>query len=114
MTCKTLEIRDRGTFIPVLAIQMQAVNSKQAYYIHHRCGYPPDGSSIMLMCLNDGRATDDPYEWQTLRMGPRTMPVAHDYIIKNFGKLEDGDVIDVEFILGESQHLKISEREIVA
>ena len=26
-------------------------------------GYPEDGSSIMLMCLYDGRATNDPYFW---------------------------------------------------
>jgi len=110
MTCKTLEIRDSMTFIPVLAIQMQAVNSIQAYYIHYRCGYPRDGGSIMLMRLQDGRATNDPFEWESLGLGPRTMPVAHDHIIKNFAKLQDGDVIDVEFILGETKERKRSER----
>ena len=32
------------------------------------------------------------YEWASLRMGPRTMPVAHNYIIEHFELLEDGDV----------------------
>jgi hypothetical protein len=110
MICKTLEIRDKGTHIAALAIKMLADNPVQAYYIHERSGYPRDGSSIMLMCLHDGRATNDPYEWQTLRMGPRTMPTAHNFIIDNFPTLEDGQVIDVEYILGETSQPKVTER----
>jgi hypothetical protein len=35
--------------------------------------------------------------------------VAHDYIRNNWPTLKDGDVIDVEFILGETNERKISE-----
>jgi hypothetical protein len=105
-----LEIRDEGTNIPVLALQMLACNETQAYYIHERCGYPRDGSSIMLMLLNDGKATNDPYEWPALGMGRRTLPVAHDWILNHFADLRDGDVVDVEFILNETTVKKISER----
>lgn len=110
MNFKTLEIRDSGTFIPALAIEMCADNGVQDYYIHYRAGYPSDGSSIMLMMLSDGRATNDPWEWESLRAGPRTMPVAHQWILDHFSELSDGDVVDVEFILGETKEPKTSER----
>jgi hypothetical protein len=109
MISKVLEIRDEGTHIPALAIRMVANSAVQSYYLN-RCGYPKDGSSIMLMMLYDGKATNDPYEWTALHMGPRTLPVAHDYIIKHFDDLIEGDVVDVSFILGESQVKKVSER----
>ena len=64
----------------------------------------------MLMMLDDGKATNDPYKWESLGLGPRTMPVAHNYIIENWHDLRDGDVVDVEFILGESSAPKTSER----
>ena len=106
---KVLEIRDEATFIGVLAIRMLAANPVQAYYLR-RCGYPNDGSSIMLMFLSDGRATNDPYEWQSMGFGARTMPTAHDWILQHFNELSDGDVVDVSFILGESKEPKRSER----
>lgn len=106
---KVLEIRDEGTFIGALAIRMLGVNLIQHYYLR-RCGYPADGSSIMLMMLADGKATNDPYSWGELRMGPRTLPVAHNWIIDHYEDLKDGDVIDVQVILGETATPKLSER----
>ena len=38
------------------------------------------------------------------------MPNAHCYIERKWRELKDGDVIDVEFILGETTSIKISER----
>lgn len=109
VTTKMLEIRDIGTFIGALAIRMLADKPTQEYYLN-RCGYPRDGSSIMLMVLHTGRATNDPYEWASLGLGPRTMPAAHGWIIDHFEELADGDVVDVEFILGEATSPKVSER----
>ena len=109
MITKTLEIRDKGTHIPALAIRMRADSAVQSYYIHGRCGHPPEGS-IVLMMINDCKATNDPYEWEKLGSGPRTMPTAHQYIIEYFDELNDGDVVDVEFILGETSKVKSSER----
>jgi hypothetical protein len=99
MTIKALEIRDEGTFIAVLAIQMLPDNPVALYYFN-RCGYPLDGSSIMLMVMANGRATNDPYEWEGLGFGRRTMPTAHNYIIGHFHELSDGDVVNVAFWLG--------------
>lgn len=105
MITKTIEIRDEGTHVPVLAIQMLAENEIAAYYIHERCGHPRDGSGIVVMRLADHKATVDPYEW-----GGRTMPTAHHYIYEHFADLKDGDVVDVQFILGETTEPKKSER----
>jgi hypothetical protein len=102
---KVLEIRDSATCIPVLAIRMLAKNGIQNYYIHGRMGYPKDGSAIAVIQLNDCDGNCDPYAWRG-----RTMPVAHHFIYDHFDELSDGDVIDVEFILGETPHRKISER----
>jgi hypothetical protein len=106
---KVLEVRDRGTFIPVLAIRNQGVNDIQRYYFR-RCGFPADGSSITLMCLYDQKATNDPYEWEALGKGRRTLPVAHEYILKYFADLQDGEVVDVEVVLQEKETPKVSER----
>ena len=110
LDAKLVEIRDSGTCIPAMAIRMPCGNSSVGFcYLHRRCGYPEDGSSIMLMCLDDGKATNDPYGWQDLNMGPRTMPLAHDYIIDHYDELADGSVVDVEHILGEAPVAKAPE-----
>ena len=104
---KVLEIRDSATHIPVLAIRMLAKNWIQSYYIHSRSGYPRDGSAIAVVRLNDCDGKCDPYSWPG---DTRTMQVAHNYICDHFDKLADGDVVDVEFILGEKSTKKVSER----
>jgi hypothetical protein len=104
MKIKALEIRDRATFVPAVAIKMEAENEGQRYLMA-RCGFR-GGDQIVVMKLNDQRGTADPYEW-----GGRTMPTAHRYIGQHWDELEDGSVIDVEFILGETKAPKVSERE---
>lgn len=106
MQAKALEIRDKATFIPVLAVDMNPNNASQRYLLR-RCGYPCDGiPNILITKLNgDGsRASNDPYCW-----GGRTWPTAHNYIIANWQNLRDGDVVDVEFILGETSAPKVGE-----
>lgn len=110
---KVLEIRDSMTFIPVIAIKMLSRTEVQEWYIHYRGGYSQDGSSIILINLDTGisrplknsMSSNDAFYWND-----RTMTIAHQYIEENFDSLCDGDVIDVEFILGETDKKKISER----
>lgn len=102
MVSKMIEIRDSGTCIPALAMQMASEDATEHRFFH-RCGYPADGTSIMLMRLMDGKATNDPYEWSALGLGLRTMQKAHDYIIRNFADLKAGQVVDVRVLLGETQ-----------
>ena len=106
MTAKTLEIRDEGTFIPALAVDINPENEGQRYLMR-RCGYPCDGRpNVILTRLDgDGKASNDPYEW-----GGRTWPIAHHYIIDKWDELRDGDVVDVSFIHGETSTPKLSEK----
>jgi hypothetical protein len=106
MKAKALEIRDEGTFIPALAVDMNPTQDSQRYLLR-RCGYACDGRPNVILTRLDGsgKATNDPYEW-----GGRTYPVAHNYIIENWDALSDGDVVDVQFILGETTQPKVSER----
>jgi hypothetical protein len=48
----------------------------------------------------------DPYDW----VGDRTKPHAHQFIMEHWQELRDGDVIDVQFILGETDSPKVSEQ----
>lgn len=106
MKSKALEIRDDGTFIPALAVDINPDNEGQRYLMR-RVGYPCDGrpNVILTRLEGAGNATNDPYEW-----GGRTFPAAHHYIIEHWNELRDGDVVDVSFILGETDNPKVSER----
>jgi hypothetical protein len=102
---KILEVRDKMTFISVLAISTRWESEEQRYYLA-RAGYGRDGSIIILVRLADCKASCDPYEWPD----GRTMPNAHDFIEKHFDELKDGDVVDVRVILGETDTPALSER----
>ena len=125
MRVKALEIRDEGTFIALLAVDMnpnhypvasmdprdkaEDKDSREAQrYLLRRVGYPCDGRpNIMITKLSaDGdRACNDPHYWKD-----RTFATAHVYIIEHWNELSDGDVVDVQFILGETSAPKTSER----
>ncbi len=115
MIVKAFEIRDKGTFIPVLAVKMVpdegfAEFHQGEWYLLRRSGYPFDSQPCVVLCRMecsgiDRNATYDPYAW-----GGRTFPVAHQYIVENFDSLESGAVVDVEFLLGETTEPKKSER----
>lgn len=111
MLVKAIEIRDEGTFIAALAVDMNPANDEQRYLLR-RCGYPCDGRPNIILTRLDGdetgrddRATNDPYA-----RGGRTWPIAHHWIIEHWDELEDGSVVDVQFILGERPQRKLSER----
>jgi len=106
MEVKMLEIRDRGTFLPCMAIRPVAENEAQRWLLQ-RDGYGADegeGCVILLRSQCCG-AEYDPFRWIS-----RTMQQAHWYIINHWKELSDGDVVDVEFILGETKERKESER----
>jgi hypothetical protein len=105
MKTKLLEVRDKATFIPVAATHLHGENAQQRYLLHRVGLGGPDAYQVHLMRLHDGTGHHDCYHW-----GGRTMPVAHNYIEQHFDELNDGDVVDVEFILGESAAPKVSEQ----
>ena len=107
---KVLEIRDVATFIPMLGVNINpaAEDDGSQRWLMRRCGYPCDGRPNIILTRLDGggHATNDPYDWG----GSRTYANAHNYIIEHWDELRDGDVVDVEFILGEKPVKKVSER----
>jgi hypothetical protein len=113
MVSKVFEVRDRATCIPVLATQFGSENAQERW-LFWRAGFSRDDASqkehVLLVRIIDCnyKASADPYSW-----GDRTYQTAHIYISKNFDKLRPGQVIDVEFILGEVEVPKISERDTV-
>ncbi len=105
---KMIEIRDRGTTIAAMAIKMQPCDETEARFMRY-CGFPDDGSSVILMSLYDQKATNDPYEWAALGKGTRTFQIAHDYILNHWGEITNGQVIDVEHVTGEKPTPKTAE-----
>ncbi len=101
-----LELRDKATFIPIMCTEVSSGSSDfhQENWLLKRAGFGE--RCIQLTSFMRKQSNYDPYEW-----GDRTYAVAHEYITKNWDDIEHGDVIDVEFILGESEKKKISERE---
>ena len=109
MKAKLFEVRDRATFVPVIAIWLNPESEAERYLLA-RAGYgvmPERQREYVLMAGIDGssKITYDIYNWGD----NRTRQVAHDFIIKHFDELESGEVIDVEFILGETNEKKVSE-----
>jgi hypothetical protein len=96
---KFFELRDRGTFIPIVCVLMEASNAKDAFLLT-RSGYSTYGPPLVLLsrCSGGGRAHYDPYAW-----GDRTFTCAHEYITDRWDDLSSGCVVDVQFILGESE-----------
>jgi hypothetical protein len=118
MIVKAFEVRDVGTFIPVIAIKMipsqegEGGRFDQERYLLARAGYGPDprADPCVVLCRMeasgvDRNATYDPYSW-----GNRTMTTAHVHILEHFDEMFSGDVVDVEFIVGITKKPKLSER----
>lgn len=107
MEIKMLEIRDRATFIPALAIRLGS-RTEQERYLLARAGFgraPEDHRTyVILMRWNTNRAEYDPFEW-----GDRTMRAAHHHLRGYWDSIKSGDVIDVEYIMGATSKPKVSE-----
>ncbi|MCP4967394.1 MAG: hypothetical protein GY926_19450 [bacterium] len=107
---KMFEIRDRGTFIPAIAVRLKPVNEAERY-LAARAGYGvrpwEQGEYVLLTRLSGDEPTTHhaPEHW-----GGRTMPVAHRHITESWDDLETGQVIDVEHVLGETAEPKKSEQ----
>lgn len=106
MEIKILELRDSATFIPVICIRPVAENESQLYLLR-RDGYRGDASECCIIMIDAqcrGVAYDC-YDWKDRR----TKGTAHNFIAEHWQELKDGDVVDVQFILGETEKPKISE-----
>ena len=106
MEIKLLEIRDEATMFSALCINMNPGTEPERLHLRHH-GYPCDGRPNIVMTntsADSKPATNDPYAWRD-----RTFATAHHYIITNWTDLKTGDVVDVQFILGETATKKMAE-----
>jgi hypothetical protein len=102
---KFLEIRDRATFIPCFAF---CPSEEGDEWLARRAGYGMSDTIIFGRLDRPNESQNDPYQWPSMT---RTMHHAHRYVQDHFYELKSGDVVDVEFILGEKPAPKKSERE---
>lgn len=116
LEAKTFELRDRATFIPLLAVSCTVKDSIAAghtigdEYLLGRAGYGKTHDCVIVTRLDAvggvlSRANCEPYNW-----GDRTFATAHAYIEQRWPFLVSGQVIDVEYLLGEAISPKLSER----
>jgi hypothetical protein len=96
----------RNVVIPVICIRPVAENEGQRYLLR-RDGYAADETERCMIDAQCRGVAYDCYDWPG---ATRTKKHAHDFIAKHWHELEDGDVVDVQFILGETTERKISER----
>lgn len=102
---KFLEIRDRATFLTAVAISCELCGNGWDDYLLRRAGYGSQRCIMLTHLGGDRIAHHDPQDW-----GDRTWQVAHAYITDKWDEITDSEVIDVEYILGESAVKKKSER----
>lgn len=113
METKFFEIRDRGTFIGVVAqsfdlreIPKPDENIAERFILK-RGGFGGSRFVILTKISPEIESQYDSFSWSG---SPRTMPTAHQHIEKHWSALTSGDVIDVQYILGETTEKKTSER----
>jgi hypothetical protein len=98
---KRVEIRDRGTLIPAIALLVSGTNDP----LLRRAGFG-DEPLVMLVHLEGEKVTWDPFHWPA---SSRTMREAHLWLRANWDRHRDGGVVDVEYILCETSAPKESE-----
>ena len=121
MEVKLFEVRDRATFMPVMAIRLTKLltgdspdytdkQEEAERFLLARAGYGTEHGVqekyILLLPLAGGHGTwtSDPYDERP------TLQQAHLHILNNWNWLKTGDVIDVEYITGQTSSPKVSER----
>lgn len=106
---KCFEIRDRHTYIGAIAqsFDPDALLDDGERSIIRRSGYRGRRYVLLTKLVGDIETQYDSHSWGG---SARTMPEAHRHIEQHWSELASGDVIDVEFILGESTAKKTSER----
>lgn len=132
MEVKLIEIRDRNTFLPALAVSLDITTDPEHWvtghealareearmererYLLRRCGYSREriepGTSEPYVVLTPLRADGSPCRYDEYGWGDRTYQITHQWLLNNWSTVCSGDVVDVEFILGEAQEPKQSEQ----
>ena len=118
---KLFEVRDVGTNISVLAVAIPLTGIVRGDYcmviteekrqqlmaIMGNAGWHGAGIIHYVVHMSAQKCAYDAFEWGSTN---RTMFTAHSHIAKHWETLESGDVIDVQYILGESAQPKRPDR----
>lgn len=101
---KVLEILDRDTYIPVIATDIFSGIDQENRHMR-RLGFNPlNQNKVIITSFSPVKTVYDVYAESNSRTRE-----AFKYIQEHFDKLKSGDVIDVEFIKGETSMPKLSE-----
>jgi hypothetical protein len=96
---KFFEVRDHGTFIPIISTRYVVdPNNSIAYSLFRHGGWSNDNPPIVVTHLSSSKANVNPFDWTN----GRTMSIAHQHIIRDWDQLNSGQVIDVRVVLGET------------
>ena len=115
---KALELRDRGTFIPMLAVKVQVDSDFQSQedWLLRKSGWGRGQSGYYLFnSADDGShfavSCGDP-EFLHSQSFPsdRTYTVAFTYVSSHWDEFQSGDVVDVQCILRETEFPVESDR----
>ncbi len=103
---KFFEVRDEGTFIPVVCqkFDMHKFNGKDKY-LFRRAGWQ---TLISYSRIYDMKTYTDIYNVDCVG---RTDRIAYQFIHENWDTLKSGDIVDVAFILGMRDSVCDSEYE---
>jgi hypothetical protein len=108
LKAKAFELRDRGTFVPALAIQLDPANKAERWLLR-RAGFSLDAAEEKQILL--GSVGGGPFHYDGFDVrGNSTRFTALKYIREHFDELEPGAVICTEHIRGERETPKTSER----
>lgn len=105
MIIKLLEVRDEATCFGVMAISIDPDNEQQRAIIRH-AGFSDRFDAIIMLDMHSCEGSYDPFKQPNYG---RTRRDAHLWIREHFEELKDGDVVDVQFILGETGKKKEAE-----
>lgn len=110
MKTKIIELRDAGTFMPVMAVKLESQGEAERYLLA-RAGYgrtyEDHNRYVLLFRLAGGDLIGacSPYEQSS-----GTMQTLHYALEKDWDCVRTGDVFDVEFHRGDTATKKLSER----
>lgn len=110
---KIFEVRDVGTLIPVMCIKPQSKTEMERYLIEH-AGYGVGNDDFRKYVIMFDLHCNNNVQYNAFKWNGRTFCEAHIYIKAHWKELVSGQVIDVEYILGETNAPKKSSRERIA
>ncbi len=105
---KVFELRDRMTTISIMCVRIDLSEvTEPDRFIIRRAGWGSNAKAIYMINLSTCQCIFEPGRWNS-----HTYDTAHQYVEEHWDELQGGEVIDAEYIRGESEKPKESERHL--